>query len=61
MKERREQAEAKALQEKISTNKPSGSGYLDSSISLSSTTTATTGRKKKISAASRIGYKKNPR
>ena len=58
MKERREQAEAKALQEKIS--KPSGgSGYLDSSISLSSTTT--TGRKKKISAASRIGYKKNPR
>ena len=59
MKERREQAEAKALQEKISTNKPSGSGYLDSSISLSSTTT--TGRKKKISAASRIGYKKNPR
>ena len=58
MKERREQAEAKALQEKIST-KPSA-GYLDSSISLSSTT-ATTGRKKKISAASRIGYKKNPR
>ena len=61
MKERREQAEAQALQEKISTNKLSGgSGYLDSSISLSSTT-ATTGRKKKISAASRIGYKKNPR
>ena len=58
MKERREQAEAQALQEKIST-KPSGTGYLDSSISLSSTTT--TGRKKKISAASRIGYKKNPR
>ena len=57
MKERREQAEAQALQEKIST-KPSG-GYLDSSISLSSTTT--TGRKKKVSAASRIGYKKNPR
>ena len=61
MKERREQAEAQELQEKISTNKLSGgSGYLDSSISLSSTTT-TTGRKKKISAASRIGYKKNPR
>jgi len=60
MKERRDQAEAKALQEKIS--KPSGGlGYLDSSsISLSSTT-VTTGRKKKISAASRIGYKKNPR
>ena len=57
MKERREQAEAQALQEKISTN-PAG-GYLDSSISLSSTTT--TGRKKKISAASRIGYKNNPR
>ena len=60
MKERREQAEAQALQDKISSTKPSGSGYLDSSISLSSTT-ATTGRKKKVSAASRIGYKKNPR
>ena len=60
MKERREQAEAQALQEKISTNPSGGLGYLDSSISLSSTT-ATTGRKKKVSAASRIGYKKNPR
>jgi len=59
MKERREQAEAQALQEKISTNPSGGLGYLDSSISLSSTTT--TGRKKKVSAASRIGYKKNPR